>query len=65
MTKLLSIICYVLVSIGVNAQSNNQILNDSLIKGKISVETNDVDGIEVIHLSSKSKTISSNGGFLV
>jgi hypothetical protein len=63
MTKLLNIICYVLVSIGVNAQSNNQILNDSLIKGKISVETNDVDGIEVINLSSKSKTISSNGGF--
>lgn len=37
--------------------------NDSIIKGKIIVETNDTDGITIVNLSNKSNTISSNGGY--
>lgn len=38
-------------------------MKDTLVSGKISLETNDVDGISVINLTSKRKTISSNGGY--
>lgn len=37
--------------------------NDSIIKGKIIVETNDTDGITIVNVSSKNSTISSNGGY--
>lgn len=37
--------------------------NDSIIKGKIIVETNDTDGITILNLSNKNTTISANGGY--
>ena len=37
--------------------------NDSIIKGKIIVETNDTDGITVVNMFTKNTTISSNGGY--
>lgn len=36
---------------------------DSIIKGKIIVETNDTDGITIVNLSNKNTTISENGGY--
>ena len=36
---------------------------DSIIRGKIIVETNDNDGINIINISNKSNTISTNGGY--
>lgn len=36
---------------------------DSIIRGKIIVETNDNDGINIINISNKSNTISNNGGY--
>lgn len=37
--------------------------NDSIINGKIIVETNDTDGITIVNMSNKNTTISSNGGY--
>ncbi len=37
--------------------------NDSIIKGKIIVETNDNEGITIINVSNKTNTISGNGGY--
>ncbi len=37
--------------------------NDTIIKGKIIVETNDNDGITIVNLSNKTNTISGNGGY--
>lgn len=37
--------------------------NDTLIKGKIIVETKDNDGITIVNLSNKTNTISGNGGY--
>ena len=37
--------------------------NDSIIKGKIIVETNDNDGITIINISNETSTISGNGGY--
>ncbi len=37
--------------------------NDSIIKGKIIVETNDNDGITIVNISNKTNTISGNGGY--
>ncbi len=36
---------------------------DSIIRGKIIVETNDNDGINIVNISNKSNTISTNGGY--
>lgn len=36
---------------------------DSIINGKIIVETNDTDGITIVNLSNKNTTISENGGY--
>lgn len=36
---------------------------DSVFKGKISVETNDNDGVTVINFSKKTNTVSFNGGY--
>lgn len=36
---------------------------DTLIKGKISVDTNDNDGVTIVNLSKKTSTVSFNGGF--
>lgn len=36
---------------------------DSIIRGKIIVETNDNDGINITNISNKSNTISTNGGY--
>jgi hypothetical protein len=65
MTKLISTICCFLVSMSIASQNTNQFQKDSLIKGKISVDGNDVDGITVFNLTSKSKTLSSNGGYFI
>ena len=37
--------------------------NDSIIKGKIIVETNDNEGITIVNISNKINTISGNGGY--
>lgn len=37
--------------------------NDSIIKGKIIVETNDNDNITIVNISNKTNTISGNGGY--
>ncbi|MEY4835350.1 MAG: hypothetical protein RI980_1465 [Bacteroidota bacterium] len=37
--------------------------NDSIIKGKIIVETNDNEGITILNISNKTTTISGNGGY--
>jgi hypothetical protein len=37
--------------------------NDSIIKGKIIVETNDNGGITIVNISNKTTTISGNGGY--
>jgi len=37
--------------------------NDSIIKGKIIVETSDNDGITIVNISNKTNTISANGGY--
>ncbi len=37
--------------------------NDSIIKGKIIVETDDNDGITIINISNKTNTISGKGGY--
>lgn len=37
--------------------------NDSIIKGKIIVETNDNEGITIVNISNKTNTISGNGGY--
>jgi hypothetical protein len=37
--------------------------NDSIIKGKIIVETNDNGGITIVNISNKTNTISGNGGY--
>ena len=37
--------------------------NDSIIKGKIIVETNDNEGITIINVSNKTNTISGNSGY--
>ncbi len=37
--------------------------NDSIIKGKIIVETNDNEGITIVNVSNKTNTISGNGGY--
>ncbi len=37
--------------------------NDSIVKGKIIVETNDNDGVTIINLANKNSTISENGGY--
>lgn len=37
--------------------------NDSIIKGKIVVETNDNEGITIVNISNKTNTISGNGGY--
>ena len=37
--------------------------NDSIVKGKIIVETNDNDGITIVNISNKTNTISGNGGY--
>ncbi len=37
--------------------------NDSIIKGKLIVETNDNDGITIVNISNKTNTISGNGGY--
>ena len=37
--------------------------NDSIVKGKIIVETNDNDGVTIINLANKHSTISENGGY--
>lgn len=37
--------------------------NDSILKGKIIVETNDNDGITIVNISNKTNTISGNGGY--
>ena len=37
--------------------------NDSIIKGKIIVETSDNDGITIVNISNKTNTISGNGGY--
>ena len=36
---------------------------DSIIKGKIIVETNDTDGVTIVNLTNKNTTISENGGY--
>lgn len=36
---------------------------DSIIKGKIIVETNDNEGINIVNISNKTNTISGNGGY--
>lgn len=37
--------------------------NDSILKGKIIVETNDNEGITIVNISNKTNTISGNGGY--
>jgi hypothetical protein len=37
--------------------------NDSIIKGKIIVETNDNEGITIVNISNKTNTISGTGGY--
>ncbi len=37
--------------------------NDSIIKGKIIIETNDNEGITIVNISNKTNTISGNGGY--
>ncbi len=37
--------------------------NDSIIKGKIIVETNDNEGITIVNISNKTNTISGNDGY--
>lgn len=37
--------------------------NDSIIKGKIIVETNDNDGVTIVNISNQTNTISGNGGY--
>ncbi|WP_353077129.1 hypothetical protein [Flavobacterium sp.] len=37
--------------------------NDSIIKGKIIVETDDNEGITIVNISNKINTISGNGGY--
>ena len=37
--------------------------NDSILKGKISIETNNNDGITIVNISNKTNTISGNGGY--
>ena len=37
--------------------------NDSILKGKIIIETNDNDGITIVNISNKTNTISGNGGY--
>lgn len=37
--------------------------NDSIIKGKIIVESNTDEGITIVNISNKSNTISGNGGY--
>ena len=37
--------------------------NDSILKGKIIIETNDVSGITIVNISNKANTISGNGGY--
>ena len=37
--------------------------NDTLYKGKVSVETNDNDGVTIANLSKKTNTVSFNGGY--
>ena len=37
--------------------------NDSILKGKIIVETNDNEGITIVNISNKTNTISTNGGY--
>lgn len=50
-------ILFVLVSQFVVSQ------NDSIIKGKVIVESNANDGITIVNISNKSNTISGNGGY--
>lgn len=37
--------------------------NDSIIKGKIIVETNDNEGVTIVNISNKTNTTSGNGGY--
>ncbi len=37
--------------------------NDSIIKGKIIVDTNFNDGVTIVNISNKTNTISGNGGY--
>lgn len=37
--------------------------NDTIIKGKIIIETNDTDNITIVNISNKTNTISGNGGY--
>jgi hypothetical protein len=37
--------------------------NDSVVKGIISIETNNNDGITIVNISNKTNTISGNGGY--
>lgn len=37
--------------------------NDTILKGKIIVETNDNDGITIVNISNKTNTISGKGGY--
>lgn len=37
--------------------------NDSILKGKIIIETNDNGGITIVNISNKTNTISGNGGY--
>jgi hypothetical protein len=37
--------------------------NDSILKGKIIVETNDNEGITIVNISNKTNTISGSGGY--
>lgn len=39
--------------------------NDSIIKGKIIVDTNYNDGVTIVNISNKTNTISGNGGYFV
>lgn len=37
--------------------------NDSIIKGKIIIETNDNEGVTIVNISNKTNTISGNDGY--
>lgn len=37
--------------------------NDSIIEGKIIIETNNNEGITIVNISNKTNTISGNGGY--
>lgn len=65
MNKIYLQLAVFLIHISVIAQQTTQNQKDTLIKGKISLESNDVDGIVVQNLTTKSKVLSSNGGYFI